>query len=229
MGARLYINERFVSVQGEGLLTGVPSAFIRTSGCNLRCSWCDTPHTSWSPTGAHQTVEELVDWVAESNVNHVVLTGGEPLLQPPMGALCAALRARGLHLTIETAGTVYRDVGADLYSISPKLGNSTPDDPVWGPRHEARRLPLDVLSCFVADHSVQLKFVVSTPAQLAELEGLLAQLPPLAPDRVLLMPEGRDVAALDARAPWVLAACMERGWRFCDRLHIRLFGDTPGT
>ena len=229
MGERLYINERFVSVQGEGLLTGVPSAFIRTSGCNLRCSWCDTPHTSWSPEGDHQTVEELVAWVAESGVHHVVLTGGEPLLQPPLGALCTALRARGLHLTIETAGTVYRDVGAQLYSISPKLDNSTPDDPVWGPRHDARRLPVEVLSQYIENHEVQLKFVLSSAAQLDELEALLAQLPALPPDRVLLMPEGRSVAAMDARAPLLLEACIRRGWRFCDRLQIRLFGDTPGT
>jgi 7-carboxy-7-deazaguanine synthase len=234
VGARLYINERFVSVQGEGLLTGVPSAFIRTSGCNLRCVWCDTPKTSWAPEGEHQTVEELVAWVDESGVNHVVLTGGEPLLQPPLDALCAALKARGHHLTIETAGSVYRDVGAELYSLSPKLAGSTPDDPVWGPRHDERRLPLDVLARYIEGHragayEVQLKFVVSTEAELAELDALLARLPPLAPDRVLLMPEGRSPAALDARAPLLLQACLDRGWRFCDRLQIRLFGDTPGT
>jgi 7-carboxy-7-deazaguanine synthase len=234
MGARLYINERFVSVQGEGLLTGVPSAFIRTSGCNLRCSWCDTPKTSWAPEGEHQTVDELVAWVAESGVRHVVLTGGEPLLQPPLGALCAALKARGHHLTIETAGTVYRDVGAELYSLSPKLAGSTPDDPVWGPRHDQRRLPLEVLARYVdghnaGQHEVQLKFVLSTAAELAELDALLARLPPLAPDRVLLMPEGRSPAELDARADVLLEACLARGWRYCDRLQIRLFGDTPGT
>ena len=229
MGQQLYINEQFVSVQGEGILTGVPSVFVRTSGCNLRCRWCDTPHTSWTPKGVHQSVDEMVHWIAETGVKHVVLTGGEPLLQPPLAPLCDVLHARGHHITIETAGSVYRPVTADLYSISPKLRGSTPDDAVWGPRHDARRLDTAVLSSFVTHHDVQLKFVVSDAADLTEIDALLAQLPPVALDRVLVMPEGRTPAELNARAPMLLDVCIQRGWRFCDRLQIRLFGDVPGT
>lgn len=225
---RLFVHERFVSVQGEGLLTGVPSSFIRLSGCNLRCRWCDTPHTSWSAEGAQATVAELVAWAAEGP-QHAVVTGGEPLLQAPVVALCGALRAGGHHVTVETAGTVWRDAPVDLWSISPKLGDSTPDHPTWGPRHDRTRLQADVLRQMMASAPVQLKFVVGRPEDLVEIEALLAQLPPLPPDRVLLMPEGRSPEELDAKAPLVLAACHAHGWRFCDRLQIRLFGDTPGT
>lgn len=225
---RLYVQERFVSVQGEGILTGVPSSFLRLSGCNLRCTWCDTPRASWEPEGEHLHLEEVVRWAA-TGPRHVVVTGGEPLLQSAVEVLCEALKNAGHHITIETAGTVFRPVQADLMSLSPKLSGSTPEHPTWSVRHEATRLQADVLTSYVSGWQHQLKFVVGSPEEVDEVRSLLALLPPVAPDRVLLMPEGRSPEALDAKAPFVLSACQEHGWRFCDRLHIRLFGDTPGT
>src|SRR5271154_6718268 len=77
------IAEIFYSVQGEGVLTGVPSIFVRTSGCNLRCSWCDTPYTSWNPEGEEMSVEAILDRVYECPAaRHVVVTGGEPMIAP---------------------------------------------------------------------------------------------------------------------------------------------------
>ena len=136
----LRINEAFVSLQGEGRLAGVPSTFVRVAGCNLRCAWCDSPHTSWNPTGERVELDELVRACAKGP-RHVVLTGGEPLLFPGMIELARRLRAEGgHHVTFETAGTVAPDdLECDLVSISPKLPHATPDDPVGGPRHEARR------------------------------------------------------------------------------------------
>lgn len=225
---RLYVQEQFVSVQGEGILTGVPSSFLRLSGCNLRCVWCDTPRTSWRAEGEHLALAEVLDWAA-AGPRHVVVTGGEPLLQAGTAPLCDALKARGHHVTIETAGTVFRPLQADLMSISPKLSGSTPDHPAWSQRHEDTRLQVAVLAKYIAAWDHQLKFVVGSAAEVEEVEALLAKLPPVEPDRVLLMPEGRSTNALDDKAPFVLKACQDRGWRFCDRLHIRLFGDTPGT
>jgi 7-carboxy-7-deazaguanine synthase len=89
------IAEVFYSVQGEGKLVGVPSVFVRTSGCNLRCKWCDTPYTSWTPEGEARTVASLVEEVAAFGAQHVVVTGGEPMIAPEVVALTAALRARG--------------------------------------------------------------------------------------------------------------------------------------
>ncbi len=225
---RLYVQERFVSVQGEGVLTGVPSSFLRLSGCNLRCSWCDTPRASWAPEGEHLSVAEVLEW-AQAGPQHVVVTGGEPLLQSAVEALCDGLKKQGHHITIETAGTVFRQVQADLMSLSPKLSGSTPDHHTWSARHEATRLQTAVLAQYVTGWDHQLKFVVGSPEEVEEVRALLGMLPPVVPDRVLLMPEGRSPQALDAKAPFVLSACRENGWRFCDRLHIRLFGDTPGT
>lgn len=230
------ISETFVSIQGEGKLTGMPSWFVRFSGCNLRCAWCDTPYASWSPEGEKRSVDALVEEAKASGVEHAVVTGGEPMIFPQVVPLTHALRDAGMRVTIESAGTVDQpDVHADLMSLSPKLRNSTPvDDPrdpsgAWADRHEDRRLNIPVLNALIARFPQrQLKFVVSGPGDLVEIEQLLGELSGWAPEDVMLMPEG--VRSPDpASVRWVAWACIERGWRYCNRLHIELFGDTRGT
>ena len=104
------IAEIFYSIQGEGALVGVPSVFVRTSGCNLRCVWCDTPYTSWQPEGDELPLDDILSRVDEHpQARHVVLTGGEPMIAPQVVELTERLRARGLHITIETAGTVFEE------------------------------------------------------------------------------------------------------------------------
>src|SRR6188472_2686766 len=155
------LSELFYSIQGEGKLTGVPSVFVRASGCNLRCVWCDTPYASWNPEGPVIELSEIVDQVAKAGVNHVVLTGGEPMLFDPIDELARELKQRGHTITIETAGTIYRELPCDLMSISPKLSNSTPDDQNWKERHEQTRLQPDVLQKLIDTYPYQLKFVVN--------------------------------------------------------------------
>ncbi len=118
--------EIFYSIQGEGKLMGMPSAFVRVSGCNLRCVWCDTPYASWRPEGEDVPVAVILERVAKFPGRHVVLTGGEPMIMPDLVELCGALKARDYHITIETAATVFAAVTVDLASLSPKLSNSTP-------------------------------------------------------------------------------------------------------
>lgn len=120
------LSELFYSIQGEGKLAGVPSIFVRASGCNLRCTWCDTPYASWNPQGDEASIQQIINRVAEYPSRHVVLTGGEPMIMPDIVELCAALKDRHYHLTMETAGTVHAAAKIDLASISPKLSNSTP-------------------------------------------------------------------------------------------------------
>src|SRR3712207_4613712 len=122
------VSELFYSIQGEGKLTGVPSVFVRASGCNLRCTWCDTPYASWDPEGEDLPVDEIVRRVAAFQTKHVVRTGGEPMIMPDIGQLCAELHDRGNHVTVETAATVFKAVKLPLASLSPKLSNSTPHD-----------------------------------------------------------------------------------------------------
>jgi len=146
----LKIAELFYSIQGEGSLLGVPSVFIRTSGCNLRCAWCDTPYTSWQPEGTDLDLSQILDEVAAHPARHVVVTGGEPMIAPEIIPLTERLRERGMHITIETAGTVFAPVACDLMSISPKLANSTPVDPRWNRQHERLRIQIPVLSELMA-------------------------------------------------------------------------------
>ncbi|MFZ4573842.1 MAG: 7-carboxy-7-deazaguanine synthase QueE [Phycisphaerales bacterium] len=233
--AELPITETFTSIQGEGKLAGVPSFFVRFGGCNLRCAWCDTPYSSWKPEFTRWSREELLRAAADSGVGHVVVTGGEPFLSPALPWLCAELRRRGMHVTIETAGTLWRQVECDLMSISPKLSNSTPrNDPrdprgVWAARHEAARLRPHLISRLAAAGADrQLKFVVCGPEDLVELDALLAQVGPIRPSDVLLMPEGVDRPSAESRR-WIAGACVARGWRYCPRLHIELYGNTRGT
>ena len=228
----MYISEIFHSIQGEGLLTGVPSVFIRTSGCNLRCRWCDTPYTSWSPEGTERSVDEIMAEIAGFSSRHAVITGGEPMLMKDLPDLTETLGAAGYHVTIETAGTVYTDLRCDLASISPKLSNSTPwteEDGKYARNHERLRINLAVLGRFMAACPYQLKFVVDRQEDLDEVETLIAELDGVDRTRVLLMPQGRTADELSNRGVWVAEACKSRGFRYCPRVHIDLYGDTRGT
>ncbi len=227
------IAEIFYSIQGEGLLAGVPSVFVRTSGCNLRCHWCDTPYASWKPEGPEMSVAEILRKVSNWDCRHGVLTGGEPMIAPDLPALAAALKQVGKHITIETAATVPpAGIACDLASLSPKLSNSTPPterDPAWAKKHEETRLRPEVIAAWIKNYDFQLKFVVSTELDLKEIKGLLVHLPPVPLDRVLLMPEGTDSEILASRTAWLVEICKREGFRFCPRLQIELFGHARGT
>lgn len=226
------IAEIFASRQGEGRLTGTPSVFVRASGCNLRCWYCDTPYTSWEPEGEDLELDEIVRQVTGHSSRHVVLTGGEPMLFAELVPLAARLKEAGYHLTIETAGTLYLPVVCDLMSISPKLSNSTPrgaEHEAWRRRHERTRQAPGVLAQLLAEYDSQLKFVVDEPGDLAEIEGFVAGHPQLRPEQVWLMPQGRTREELTARDDWVAAECAKRGWQFCPRRQIEWYGLTRGT
>ncbi len=220
------IAELFYSLQGEGSLIGTPSFFIRTSGCNLRCSWCDTPYTSWQPEGSEMSLEAICAELRRHPARHVVVTGGEPMIAPEIVALTERLRALGMHITVETAGTVFKPVACDLMSISPKLANSTPKGP-WAAQHERLRLNADVLKKLMANYEYQLKFVIAKPEDLAEVKSLAAALSAPA-ERIVLMPEGIDPALLRERALWLAEICKDEGFRFSPRLHVDLYGNRRG-
>ncbi len=231
----MLISELFYSLQGEGELTGVPSVFVRTSGCNLRCTWCDTPYASWNPEGAPKTVAQLLLEIENyPSARHVVLTGGEPMIAKDIRLLAAEIRGIGRHITIETAATIAPDgIACDLASLSPKLLNSSPDPvehPAWRKKHEATRWQPDVVRAWIDQYPYQFKFVVARPEDVEELEFMLAHLNREIPrHKVLLMPEATTLEKMRQRATWLGELCKARGYRYAHRLHVELYGNRRGT
>jgi len=224
------ISEVFYSIQGEGMLTGVPSVFVRTSGCNLRCVWCDTPYTSWSPEGEDMAVDDILAAIQEYPAQYVVVTGGEPMIAPNIVPLTQGLRRQDLHITIETAGTVYHPVVCDLMSISPKLENSTPHEREggkWAAQHERLRYQPEVLKQLMSEYLYQLKFVVAAPGDMKEIAAIIQETG-ADRSRVVLMPEGTTPEAIRERAPWLTEICKREGFRYSPRLHIDLWGNRRG-
>tara|TARA_B000000565_G_scaffold65768_1_gene44753 strand:- start:133 stop:828 length:696 start_codon:yes stop_codon:yes gene_type:complete len=229
------ISELFFSIQGEGELTGVPSVFVRTSGCNLRCRWCDTKYASWKPEGENVTINDLLDKVCSYPARHVVISGGEPMIAKGIEEFTHLLKESGKHITIETAGTISPNgIQCDLASLSPKLSDSTPKEgdinKEWIDRHESKRLDYDILSEWVNSYNFQLKFVVSKEEEIKEIQNVISRIEgKILPEKVLLMPEGVDPDTLRSRYDLLIDLCKENGYRLCHRLHIDLFGNTPGT
>jgi 7-carboxy-7-deazaguanine synthase len=226
------IAEIYCSIQGEGLLTGMPSVFVRASGCNLRCWFCDTPYTSWRPEGRDMSTDEIVAQVEEWDTQHVVVTGGEPMLFAELIPLCERLRDIGRHITIETAGTLFLPVACDLMSISPKFASSAPPadaEPHWHRRHERERHRPDVIRQLISKYDYQLKFVIDSHADLQELEDYLVEFPEIDRQRVLLMPQGTDHDQLESRAIWLRPYCERAEFVYCPRKQIEWFGMVRGT
>ena len=226
------VAEIYRSLQGEGRLSGTPSVFVRTSGCNLRCWYCDTPYASWRPEGEDLAVEDIVQQVLDCSERHVVLTGGEPMLHAELIPLCEALHQAECHITIETAGTLFLPLECDLMSISPKLANSTPSlDQAgnWQERHERARHVPEVIRQLVSAHDYQFKFVVDRPTDCEQVLDYLAELPEIDRSRVMLMPQGTEPQELEQAARWLVPYCQEHALDYCPRKHIEWFGMARGT
>ncbi|WP_016778142.1 7-carboxy-7-deazaguanine synthase QueE [Anaerophaga thermohalophila] len=249
------------TIQGEGKLAGIPSIFVRLAGCNLRCIWtlpdgsfcrCDTPYASFEAEQQRQPeTAEVFDLVKQNTgkIKHVVITGGEPLLQhKALAPLCKRLKEElNLHLTIETNGTIFAEDVAqyiDLFSLSPKLSNSNPSPAKTGhyqlrpsgpiTYHAQKRRNIDVIQKFI-DYSrnnkkdFQLKFVVGRHNDYVEIKNeFLAHLTEWRPEDVLLMPLGATKEELKTTSLMVLEMAISNGWRYAPRLHIGLFGPKAG-
>jgi 7-carboxy-7-deazaguanine synthase len=183
-------------------------------------------------------VSEVVDQLAQYSAKHVVLTGGEPMIWSASVPLAMAIRKRGLHLTIETAGTIYLPLECDLWSISPKLAGSGPEQVesnqqealplAWQAAHDRRRHRLDVVRLMM-QQNYQLKFVVNTPADADEVLKYLANLPQANLDRTMIMPQGTTVQELQEKSDWLRSWCGKHGLRYCPRSHIQWYGNKRGT
>jgi len=239
--------EIFHTIQGEGAAVGAPAVFVRASRCNLHCHWCDTDHT-WNFAGTpwphvkdgvpgyrkHRKEDvtvaleaaEAAERILAFDCDRTVITGGEPLLQQDgfLEMIGVIRRRRPGHVVeVETNGTRMPETGfaaaVDQFNVSPKLANAG--------MAEVLRIRPDVLRGFAANPAAWFKFVVAGPGDLDEIRGLCAA-HGIVGGRVLLMPEGRTAAELDRTAAWLAETCRDLGFRFSDRLHIRLWGDRRG-
>lgn len=235
--------EIFHSLQGEGVSIGQPSVFLRLSGCNLACVWCDTAYT-WRFTGNDRPhrddlnfvrrenqvilpIADVVERILAYHCDRLVITGGEPMLQGPalaeLGSDLKASRPK-IHIEIETNGSVAPirafDALVDQYNVSPKLKHSGND--------AAIALNPVRMMAWAQDPRAWFKFVVASPADVAEVEDL-ATAHSIPARRILLMAEGTSSKVLRDRYGWLSEECLRTGFRLTDRLHIHLYGDTRGT
>ncbi len=239
--------EIFHTLQGEGVSAGLPAVFIRASRCNLHCVWCDTDHT-WNfegtpwphekdalPTYAKFRKSEVTFELAPASAARrilsyhcprTVITGGEPLLQQDefLAMIGHIRQAQPEHqFEVETNGTripspAFHEA-VNQFNVSPKLSNAAIP--------QTLRLHPQALAFFANSPKAWFKFVVAKPADLEEIKALLGA-HNIPRQRVLLMPEGRTCEELDRHAPWLAECCRDMEFRFCDRLHIRLWGDQRG-
>jgi organic radical activating enzyme len=239
--------EIFHTLQGEGPSAGLPAVFIRASRCNLHCVWCDTDHT-WNFEGTpwphekdttpgyakHRKSEATIeltpaaaaDLILSYHCPRVVITGGEPLLQEnDFLEMITHIRAQQSDCVfeVETNGTrtPSHEFAAvvDQFNVSPKLSNSDVK--------ALLRLVPDTLRFFANSPKAWFKFVIACMADLDEVLALQNEFS-IPASRILLMPEGRTATELDTTAADIAELCRTHGFRFCDRLHIRLWGDKRG-
>jgi 7-carboxy-7-deazaguanine synthase len=234
--------EIFHTLQGEGVSVGVPSIFVRSSLCNLHCSWCDTDYTwNWEGTPwQHETgikylkedyivsleATAVAALVASYDCKNVILTGGEPLLQQPAWEeMIQLLRKQDpdYRFEVETNGTKipseFMSDSIDQWNVSAKLANSGNDEKI--------RIKGDVLRYFASKENTWFKFVIQSAEDLTEVQQL-EKTYALPKEKILLMPEGRTEAALQQRRLWLADICRDQGYRFSDRLHIQLWGSKRG-
>ncbi|MHC4476564.1 MAG: 7-carboxy-7-deazaguanine synthase QueE [Planctomycetota bacterium] len=220
------MSEIFYSLQGEGTLAGVPSVFVRLAGCPLRCRWCDTKY-AWDQSAAiHYSIERIVHAVGNWPCKFVVITGGEPMVDSDLPTLAERLKAEQKHITIETSGIAFvPDMKCDLMSISPKLSNSTPQDPKLAVVHEASRLDIAVIAELIDNYKYQLKFVVDSPPDLQEIRQTIEEIGRVDLENVILMPQAQTRDELLAKSPMVAEMCKQTGFSFGQRLHVMLWNN----
>ncbi len=209
----MIIEEVFYAIQGEGLLSGTPSAFVRMEGSTPRGTWCTPSEKHWTPGPGELQLGPVMAAIRKHYCGHAVLTGDEPLHDPDIGALTELIRTIDQHITIETSGAVFAQVECDLMSIAPRL--------VMSSARKSRSLAYsrEAIKQLITSYPYQLKFAVGKREEMEEVKNLAEE---IGADRarVLLMPAGVKGKDLKEQTEWVLEACRFFGYRFSPRLQL---------
>ena len=225
----MVINEIFYSLQGEGFLAGVPSVFVRLAGCPLQCRWCDTKYAWGQRAGKDYTIADIVETIQQWPRKFIVITGGEPMINPDLPKLVRHLKTAGKHITIETAGIAYvPEMPCDLMSISPKLSNSVPDNAKASAGHKDSRLDIAVLQELIDNYEYQLKFVVDSQDDLPEIRQTIEKIGTVNPEKVMLMPQAATKDEFFTKSPMVAEMCKQTGFAFSQRLQALLWNNQKG-
>jgi len=239
------VNEMFHSIQGEGVLVGVPAVFVRLAGCVNRCPWCDTRRAWAKDAGVAMTIGEIVVCVEPIECGHVVLTGGEPMIHEGVENLVDAMRERDRHVTVETSAVIYRRVRCDLLSISPKLpellycgqkakrtastktGSARKSAGEKGPASNHVTFRPKIIAKMIDDverfgGDWQLKFVVRNEADVIASLAACRTIGVGDRSRILLMPQSTSAARYATMAVQVAALAKRYDLRFGPRLHLAL-------
>jgi len=207
---KLKISEIFYSIQGEGPQLGMPAVFIRTSGCNLDCVWCDS---KYAKKGEKKTIEEIVNDVKSFNVPNIIITGGEPMIQPQIEKLIKSFTKNKVY--IETNGTIYNSklIGFATFIVSPKL----------------QYMNDEYKKCIEKwkKHCI-FKFVVGNRKDFMEILDFCEELQ--IKDHVYMMPKGMDKQTLKRRTPILINLIKDYAphFRFSPRFHIMVYGNERG-
>jgi 7-carboxy-7-deazaguanine synthase len=219
--AEIKITELFYSIQGEGLLAGVPCAFIRLAGCPLRCRFCDTVYSLDANAGKKISIDDIVKKLQEFKASYTVITGGEPMISPHIGRLCEKIKELDCHITIESSGIKFiENLCCDLISVSPKLSNAYENK-----EDKNKYLKIDELQKLIDNYDYQLKFVIDKKDDIAEVLQVLKELKNIVHKKILLMPQAKTVSGYISKSHLVAELCKENNFIFSPRLQL-IFGET---
>ena len=224
------ISEIFSSIQGEGIHAGKPSVFLRTALCNLKCVWCDTKYTwdwdnyDYSKEVHEIPIEKVIEKIKEFEPKHIVITGGEPLIQQNDIALLLSKLGDDYFVEVETDCTIIPDSvmleHVNHWNVSPKTSNS-------GNSREAREIP-QCYDFFVKLENSVFKFVIENESDLVEIDELITKYS-IPKNKILLMPQASTKDELNLKKEEIEKIAMANGLLFSSRLQVERWGNQRGT
>jgi len=224
------ISEIFSSIQGEGIHAGKPSVFLRTALCNLKCVWCDTKYTwdwdnyDYSKEVHEIPIEKVIEKIKEFEPKHIVITGGEPLIQQNDIALLLSKLGDDYFVEVETDCTIIPDSvmleHVNHWNVSPKTSNSENS-------REAREIP-QCYDFFVKLENSVFKFVIEKESDLVEIDVLITKYS-IPKNKILLMPQASTKDELNLKKEEIEKIAMANGLLFSSRLQVERWGNQRGT
>ena len=224
------VSEIFSSIQGEGPHAGKPSVFLRTALCNLKCIWCDTKYTwdwenyDYSKEVHELSIEKVIEKIKEFEPKHVVITGGEPLIQQNDIASLLSKLGDDYFVEVETDCTIIPNSAmlehVNHWNVSPKTSNS-------GNSRKAREIP-QCYDFFIKLENSVFKFVIENETDLVEIDELITKYS-IPKNKILLMPQASTKDELNLKKEEIEKIAIARGLLFSSRLQVERWGNQRGT